>query len=279
MLPFTPELHQYFGLETLGSYVRSHEIVEVDGILVDVDALFRRRYTCDCTNCLQETAQGHLSGDCCHGAEVRLSEGERRNILAHLPGIMPYMEPAPRAALEERLARERHDPTMAFCRPVQVHGRCTDLMMLRWQPDTNCLFRYIKVEGGRSYTYCAIHSYLLDQELPLWGFKPLTCLVWPLAVVPLGDGHLLVTLHTLDSCMFTGEGHYHVTRPCLTSPRPGAPFVYETCQPDLRHLFGDGFCEHLLAAVRSGAGRWAPEWGQQGLWPMKPVCLKEVQPG
>ncbi len=104
MLAFTPELHQYFGIETLGSYIRSREIVEVDGILADVDALFRRRYTCDCTSCLHETRGSHVAGDCCHGAEIRLSAGERRNILAHLPGILPYMEPVPRLALQARLA-------------------------------------------------------------------------------------------------------------------------------------------------------------------------------
>ena len=269
MMAFTPELHQYFGIETLGSYVRSHEIVEVDGVLADVDALFRRRYVCDCTSCLECAADGHPAGDCCHGAEIRVSPGERQAILQHLSGILPYMEPAPRQALEARLARERHDPTLAFCHPVQVHGRRTDLCALRWQPNTDCIFRTVKEAGGRPHAWCAIHSYLLDCGLPLWGVKPLTCLVWPLALVPLCDGHLLLTVHSLDSYMFTGEGRFHASRPCLVSPPPSAPFVYQTCEPDLRRLFGDAFYEHLLAAVQSGTARWAPAWGRPELWPGK----------
>jgi len=276
VIAFTAELHQYFGMETLGSYVRSHEIVEVDGILADVDALFRRRYACDCATCLRRAADGRLVGDCCQGAEIRVSESERRNILAHLGGILPYMDPAPRHALEERLAHERHDPTLAFCHPVHVRGRRTDLYALRWQPDTHCIFRFIAQGPGRPHVYCAIHSYLLDHGLPLWGVKPLTCLVWPLALVPLCDGHLLITVHSLDTFMFTSEGRFHVSRPCLASPPPDAPFVYQTCEPDLRHLLGDAFYEHLLTAVRSGTGRWVPTWGQPELWPAASVPLREV---
>ncbi len=267
MPAFTPELHQYFGIETLGSFVRSRELVEIDGVLVDVDAIVRRRYTCDCTSCLHEAAGGEPAGDCCHGAEIRLSAGERQGILAHLPGILPHMEPAPRQALEARLARARRDPTLAFCYPVRVQGRLTDLVALRRQPDTNCSFRYIQRQGGRSYAFCAIHSYLLEHKLALWGIKPLTCLVWPLALVPLADGHLLLTLHTLESYMFTGEGRFHASRPCLTSPPPNAPFVYQTCEPDLRRLFGDRFYERLCAvAAGEPIARWTPPWGRPELW-------------
>ncbi|HOG45885.1 MAG TPA: hypothetical protein PLJ35_15450 [Anaerolineae bacterium] len=268
MLTFTPELQQFIGNDELGSFVRRRELVDLDGVLVDVEAILRRRYRCDCTSCLQVRADGKLAGDCCDGAEVRISAGERRAILAHLPGMVPYMEAAPRQALEARLVRAHRDPSRAYCAPVQVEGQPSDLVALRRQPGGACIFRSIQRKGGRSYAVCAIHSYLLERGLPLWGIKPITCLVWPLAVAPLYDGHILLTVHSPETYLFTFEGYRHASRPCLLNPPEDAPLVYQSCGPDLRHLFGARFYERLCAiAAGEPAARWTPAWGQPALWP------------
>ncbi|MDI7275242.1 MAG: hypothetical protein QME94_04615 [Anaerolineae bacterium] len=260
MIPVTPTLLEYFRLETLGSYVRDMELLEVDGVLVDVANIVRRRYRCDTSCCLQTSSQqahgSSLAGDCCHGPEVRLAAGEREGLLEHLPGIMQLMAREARETLAARLARHRRDPSLAFCRPVKVNGRPTGHLRLRQMPGGDCIFRFEGHENGRPFARCAVHAYLLQAGLPLWGIKPMTCWVWPLALVPLYDGHLLLTLHTLDSLMFTGEGRYHASRPCLTRPAPDAPFVYQATEHELRHLFGDRFYEHLLRAIE---GRRAGE--------------------
>ncbi len=252
----TPDVRDFFQLQTQGSYVRNHELLEVDGILVDVDNIVRRRYRCDTSCCLHEAEgrqrqpdQGCLAGDCCWGPEVWMTEAERRGILAHLPGIVPFMAEKPRRELEARLRRLRRDPSRAFCRPVRVNGQPLGMAGLLHMPGGACIFRFEGAEDGRPYARCAIHAHLLQAGLPLWGIKPMTCWVWPLAPVPCYDGRMLLTLHTLDTRRFTGEGRYHASRPCLLIQPPDAPFVYQTCEPELRRLFGNPFYEHLLEAI------------------------------
>jgi hypothetical protein len=54
--------------------------------------------------------------------------------------------------------------------------------------------------------------------------------------------------------MFTGESRYHATRPCLQRTAPEAVPVHRSLEPELRHLFGDDFYEHLLAAIAAKEG-------------------------
>lgn len=265
MQPLTHTLHDYFDLETLGGFIRNKELLEVDGVLVDVENIIHRRYRCDTSSCVHEAGEGdcpgRLVGDCCHGPEIRLTLEERQALLEHLPGIMPFMEEAPRQRLQARLAQHRHDPSLAFCRPVQINGHPIGHYALLHQPGGNCIFRFTGHERGHGFARCAIHAYLLNEGKPLWGIKPLTCWVWPLAFVALYDGRLLLTLHSLDTCMFTGESHFHVTRPCLLVQPPEAPFVYRAMEQELRQLLGDRFYEGLLAAIGAPVQPWAAPLG------------------
>lgn len=261
MLTMTQTLLEFSALETLGSFVRNSPMVEVDGILVDVDNIIRRRYRCDTSCCVHESSRrgsGCLVGDCCHGPEVRLTAAERQGILDHLPGIVPHMEADARKALEARLARHRGNPGLAFCQPARVNGRRIGLDALLHRPGGDCIFRFEGRENGHAFARCAIHSYLLETGRPLWGIKPMTCWIWPLALVPLYDGRLLLTLHDLDTYYFTGEGRFHASRPCLSLQPPDAPFVYQTVEQELRQLFGDPFYEHLLSAIEAQQQRQSP---------------------
>ncbi|MGQ9681923.1 MAG: hypothetical protein ACUVX9_05260 [Anaerolineae bacterium] len=253
MLTLTRPLLDFFNLETLGAYLRTREMLLVDGVLVDVDAIMRGRYACDtmcCVHCEQREGTGVVfDGDCCLGAEIRLTPAEQEGLVAALPAILPYMAPAARAQVERLLQRHPSDPGKALWRAVRVNGRPTGHVALRRQADGACLFRFTGYDDGRPFARCAIHAYLLNAGRPLWDVKPMTCWVWPLALVPLYDGRLLLTLHTPDTHMFTGESRYHATRPCLQRTSSEAVPVYRTLEPELRHLFGDDFYEHLLAAI------------------------------
>ncbi|MCL6430554.1 MAG: hypothetical protein K6V36_06775 [Anaerolineae bacterium] len=262
MIPVTPALREYFRMETLGAYLGNSELLEVDGVLVDVANVLQRRYRCDTSCCVyrldREVHGRSLAGDCCHRPEVRLAAGEEEGLLAHLEGIMRHMAPGSREMLIGRLARCQEDPGLAFSSPVIVNGRLTGHRRLRLTPAGDCLFRFEGYENGRPFVRCAIHAYLLESGLPLWGIKPMTCWVWPLAVVPLYDGRLLLTLHTRDTLMFTGEGHYHASRPCLLHPPEDAPFVYQTAEQELRQLLGNDFYDHLLKAIGEPAPHGLP---------------------
>jgi hypothetical protein len=254
-LPLSRELEDYFGYDSLGLFVRNAELLDVDGVLVDVENILRRHFRCDGTWCLHaercpgEDSHGRAAGDCCHEPYVPLTAHERDALLEHLPHILPYMEPAARQSVEERLPQYPRDPGLVFCHPVCVSRRPAGLWAVRHQPNGDCLFRFVEQADGHTHVRCAIHAYLLRSGRPLWGIKPLNCWVWPLAFVPLYDGHMLLTMHTPETHMFTCESRPKASRHCLLVQPPDAPLVYQAFEQELRQVFGEPFYDHLLQAV------------------------------
>ncbi len=254
MRQLTAGLQRFAGLYGLGSYLQSARQIEIDDVLVDAEAIVRRHFHCDGSSCLYEKRLGRariprLIGDCCHGTNIWLAPDERERLLRHLPGIIPFMAPRSREALETRLKRYRHDPALAFSRPVRVLGRSCGEAIVRHEQGGDCTFRDLAQEDGRPVVHCAIHGYALSAGLPLWEIKPMVCWAWPVTLLPLMDGRILLTLHTPDTCSFTDEERYFASRPCLMVPAPGAPPVYRAVEPQLRRLLGDDFYERLLAAI------------------------------
>lgn len=260
MQELTARLSRFANLYGLGSYLKSARLIEIDGVVVDTENIVWRRYRCDGSICLHRTPDGQWVGDCCHGAEIWLDASEQEQLLAHLPGILPFMLPGYRQAIEARLRRYRHDPAQAFCRPMPVLGQRAGDAIMRHERGGCCPFRTIALEGGHRAVRCAIHAYLLSAGLPLWEVKPVACWAWPLTLQPLMDGRVLVTLHTPDTRSFTGEGAYHASRPCLCVQPPDAPPVYQAIEQELRRLLGDRFYDKLLAAISAGVA--LPEPGQ-----------------
>jgi hypothetical protein len=56
-----------------------------------------------------------------------------------------------------------------------------------------------------------------------------------------------LTVHTRETYQFTQEQKGQVTKPCLDSPAPNGPWLYQAFASELKHIFGEGFYQKLSA--------------------------------
>ncbi len=261
MFTIGSELKGYFEYDALGLYLRAHETAEIDGVVVDLRNILGRHFLCDGFCCLRlpgstcsSGPQVSARGDCCQGSWVPLSIEEQERIAKHLEGILPYMAPEARDFVEAQLARGK-EKKMAFCRTVRSReGKDLGVTAIRLL-QKNCIFRVLEREGEKWRIRCAIHSYCLTRGLALWEIKPLYCWLWPLSLVPLYDGRLLLTMHNRENYQFTQEQKARVMAPCLNSPSPSGPLLYQAFAPELKHIFGEGFYQKLNALTPQVIGR------------------------
>jgi hypothetical protein len=164
------------------------------------------------------------------------------------------MAPAARAFVEAQLAKGKESKA-TFCRPVRDReGRNLGVAALRLL-GRNCIFRTLEREEERWRVRCAIHKYCLAKGLAIWEVKPLYCWLFPLALVSLYDGRILLTVHTRENYQFTQEQKRQVTKPCLDSPASSGPWLYQAFAPELKHIFGEGFYQKLSALAPQVLGR------------------------
>jgi hypothetical protein len=153
--------------------------IEIGRVMVD-PRIFETSYTCDVV--------GYGCGSmCCYrGCIVRPSEIKR--IEKHLPGILSYLSP------ENREAIERNGSFVAQCSKQCPDGcdihpeeakaakrffkdsssfKCTLLF------NDLCIFVYTNKEG---LEYCAIHSYALENRIKVEDIKKIDCIQYPLMV-------------------------------------------------------------------------------------------------
>ena len=260
MFTIGSELKGYFEYDALGIYLRTRKIAEIDGVVVDLENILGRRFLCDGLRCLRlpvpswsSGGQALTIGDCCRGPWVPLSAEEQERIAKHLERILPHMAPETRGFVEAQLAGRRK--SKAFCRPVRSReGRDLGVAALRLLQG-NCIFRVLEKEREGWRVRCAIHKYCLVKGLAPWEIKPLYCWLWPLALVPLYNGRFLLTVHTRETYRFTQEQKAWATKPCLDSPSPDGPWLYQAFASELRHIFGEDFYEKLGALTAQTLGR------------------------
>ena len=261
MFTIGSELRGYFDYDGLGLYLRAHETAEIDGVVVDLGNILGRRFLCDGFCCLRQPDLSGSSGrqvpdtgDCCQGPWVPLSAEEQERIAQHLEGILPYMTPEARAFVEAQLAKGK-ETKVTFCRPVRDReGKDLGVPALRLL-GRNCIFRVLQSEETGPRVRCAIHGYCLARGLAFWEVKPLYCWLFPLTLVPLYDGRFLLTVHTRETYQFTQEQKAHATKPCLDSPAPNGPWLYQAFASELKHVFGEGFYQKLSALAPVAPGR------------------------
>jgi hypothetical protein len=195
------------------------------GLLIDLPAL-SQPFACVPTACAPglRTA-GRRS--CCADLEVQVTEAEREAIAAALPEVAAWMAP--------RDARWAAGPTEPF-----------EEGSLR-RPGKRCVFA---VADGRGLS-CGLHAIEDATGRPRGALKPMPCRLFPLVVVDLGDGQVLLTAVSRKLGDRFGLPPARLF-PCLrgeTSTR--SPVVAEVADT-IRELWG----EARLKRVRREVNAW-----------------------
>lgn len=197
------------------------EILHVHGIMVD-SVLLDARFACVPARCSPAVVRGRYRS-CCADLSVTLSPTEKGRLLhrrkrlgEHLCRRETSVGVGPSYWLEQDGA--------ALARP---HGRCA----------------LSKIEKDSSIR-CHLHAFARAQGVAIDALQPISCGLFPLALLALTPGRVLVT--TLQETNHKLLGILPPKRfPCLSDPT--LPPLLESMSATLDRLFGDGFAR----AVRS----------------------------
>lgn len=274
---FRAKLKSFFEKTPAIHYVKQIETVVIDDILVDVNNIILRPYACDGAHCLSMKRlpnrvedygftfynDAAAYGDCCRGAVVFISPEERQRIAEHLEGIIPHMSQEGQFIVKEYLRQQgttnKHEAFAETARGTLAgqQDRELDFAKLHTIWGEQCIFRTLHHDGMCGQARCAIHAYALQAGVSYLDVKPVDCWFWPLALVPLYTGQFLLTVHTEETRHFTEESESYARKRCLTEPIPGAPYVYQSFQQELVHVFGQAWFDALEAAAAQYHQRFA----------------------
>jgi len=148
----------------LDRYVLKHPVEEIDDIIVDVEAFFKTRGSCE--SC----------GICCKWGSAIPEETTKKleRILGEIrQGYIP---------------RERWDSVGWFYSKERSPGWLNSKehkvaytnIVEREGGNKGCCFLYDK--GNKSL--CAIHSWALEKQVPIFDYWPFECIMYPIAVMP-----------------------------------------------------------------------------------------------
>ncbi len=129
----------------------------IDGFILDLESLSAIEHSCASGNC-------NMSQCCCGRYEIIIDEAELSNIIDMIPQASRY---APGLRSDK-----------GFDNVFDYEGRNT------YSIDKNdegfCVFGY-KTKGGK--VFCSLHTAAIDTKVPINSVKPLSCILWPLALV------------------------------------------------------------------------------------------------
>ncbi len=227
---------------------RLGRIVEIDGVCVDGESVFRRRFTCDTRTCAptRNPATGRPwreRGDrsCCADLVVDVAPSEIRAIERHWPEI------------RRRLAAR--DPFFAGAEARDCFELSSDFEMSIKKRGGRCIFAVRDPEWG---IRCGIHAACLEAGLPVRGVKPIVCDTFPLLIIDVAPGRTYLGAHDADVDGLASLGDWGPDAfPCLREGGKGER-MFLAMAGTIRAYFGDRFYENLERAARDYLRRPKP---------------------
>ena len=216
-------------------------VVEVDGVLVDCETMFRTRFHCDTRICAG-IDRDRETESCCTDYEVEITPQEKERIVANADAVLELLSryDAGRVNVQRSISEffeESHSISLA-----KEKGRCA--------------FSYRDPEGRLR---CGLHSLALEKNVPVASIKPLTCVFFPLVVYRFDNGETLLTAISSDTAGLM-EGANDTQLPCLRVQQ-GDPMFME-CRTAIETGFGPTFFAQLTAAAEQFAAAKVPPKGE-----------------
>jgi hypothetical protein len=236
------------------NYIRALEAagraVQVGGVTVDGESVFRRRFSCDTRECSPTRRPGSRKAwresglkSCCADLVVDLAPLEVQGLERHWPAIRESLA-AKDAFFEGKDARDMVEMSGDF--EVSLRKRAG-----------RCIFAIPDPEWGLR---CGVHAACLERGIPLREAKPVVCDTFPLLVIDLDHARTRFYLGAHDEASegIAGLGEYGTAQfPCLARNGKGDP-LFRAMESTLRAYFGDAWFEECAAAAESYLARPRP---------------------
>lgn len=221
-------------------------LVVIDGVYIDGESTFRRRFVCDTRTCSPgrrpmsdpnqpgEKWRGHKRDmSCCADLVVDLAAIEVESLRRHWEPVRDWL-----ASKRSFFKGKRLEDCLELSSDFEVSLR---------KRKGRCIFALKDPEWG---IRCGLHSACLDLGLPVNDVKPVTCDTFPLIVIDLSPGRWYLGAHDDDVDAIASLGK-HGTKPfpCLVNPKIGER-MYVAMKDTIKLYFGDAFYEKLAAAAK-----------------------------
>ncbi|HSA23571.1 MAG TPA: hypothetical protein P5076_19075 [Myxococcota bacterium] len=222
---------QFFERWLLGR-MADGQVLEVGGVMVD-RALLEVRFRCVPGRCSPAVERGKLRS-CCADLTVYVTPAERGRLRRHA-----------RALTEHLLAREPRLRALARREPeffLDPDGESLS------RPGQRCVCSRLLPDGK---IRCHLHDLAARLGVGRTDLQPVTCRLFPLVLVAMPKGGVLVTVNDGGNYRAWGARHPR-SFPCLNDTR--LPRVIDSMADTLDWLFGPGFAEAVRQAGAAGQG-------------------------
>jgi len=218
-------------------------ILFVDNVAVDIDQILERQFVCDGRRCIvwrgDDEKEALQDNSCCSRYGVPISAIGEKRIVQHLDAIVAELP-------EEHPIKGEKGFSLA---DIFFYDERQRSMLMSGDLGA-CVFSFY--EDGRSY--CAIHRAAMKANQSPASWKPLTCLLWPLAVdrykTDDGNHNWIVTTYSEETDdVFEQEADGSTPVPCIVDDDEEYPYVYESMRDELEQLFGREWYRKLLKSI------------------------------
>ncbi len=204
-------------------------VLDVGGVWVD-RAVAEQRFECVPGLCAPRPGRGRWRS-CCADLDVALSAAEHNRLRRHSRRLWDWL-----STREPRLVRRGPRPER---RPFWLAADGAHLS----RPGRRCVFSAMDRQGRLR---CRLHAYARAHAVQRQVVQPLPCRLFPLVLVELPTGGVLLT--TLYRTTTRLVGTFPATRfPCLADPTHR--LLSRSMSRDLDWLFGRGFARALRGSL------------------------------
>jgi hypothetical protein len=202
-------------------------LLDVGGVLVD-QAVLDQRFECVSEVCAPRRGRGRYRS-CCADLDVALTAAEGNRLRRHTHRLWPWL-----TRREPRLRPlQKQDAGHPFWLAVDA-GHLS-------RPGGRCVFSQLQARDPKRIR-CHLHAYARAHDVERQTVQPLPCRLFPLILVELPTGGVLLT--TLYARTTRLVGSFPVSRfPCLGESK--RPLLTQSLARDLDWLFGRGFARAL----------------------------------
>ena len=201
-------------------YIDSVKIVQIDNVLIDINAFVNKRWTCNREMCSHnKTSNG--CGTCCNGGGI-VSPCDEWKISRYISYVKKYLE-------KDKISKlEKGELCQGQYQLNETEGTCIFLSTLDFD------------------RFCSLHKVADDLCINTENVKGFDCFIEPIEMIDLDSGMIFLTV--------INNSNYYISRwgnalPCVDKPFKDAPSIIDSARNILEYALGQEFYKQLKIKV------------------------------
>lgn len=202
------------------NYICSVKLIQIDNVLVDVNAFANKSWMCDRLQCdYNKTAKS--CGTCCNGGGI-IAPHDELKVTKYIPNAKKYLKK------EKIQILENEDLCQSQYQLNESKGTCVFL-----------------AESGFD-RFCSLHKVADELGVEAIETKGFDCFIEPIEMIALDSGMIFLTVINNTNYQISRWGN---ALPCVDNAFINAPSLIYSARKILEYTFGKPFYEQLKVKV------------------------------